>query len=82
MCRSQNKKIRRNPRNLVRQGVRPLVPFPQLCYIIMYRKGGSTMSNIEKINDYQTLTDEQFAEKYNQTKAEFLKEWESENKKD
>jgi DNA-binding transcriptional regulator YiaG len=40
------------------------------------------MSNIEKINDYQTLTDEQFAEKYNQTKAEFLKEWESENKKD
>ena len=40
------------------------------------------MSNIEKINDYQTMTDEQFTEKYNQTKAEFLKEWESENKKD
>ncbi|MBP3235352.1 MAG: hypothetical protein J6M65_13145 [Eubacterium sp.] len=39
------------------------------------------MSNIQRINDYTVLSDEEFFEKYNQTKEEFLKEWEEENNK-
>ena len=38
------------------------------------------MSNSEKINDYQVMNDEDFWAKYNQTKEDFLKEWESEKK--
>lgn len=31
------------------------------------------MSNIQKINDFATLSDEEFFEKYSQTKEEFVK---------
>ena len=40
------------------------------------------MSNIQKINDYTTLSEEQFMEKYGQTKEGFIKEWEEEKNKE
>ncbi len=40
------------------------------------------MSNIEKINDYQVLSDDDFCAKYDQTKSDFLKEWENEKQEE